>query len=81
LPKLNPSPGTRELTDGHAYKFEEDQNLDKLREFIKTERMYCDFFTFQIAIDENVGRLTISGPEAAKAFLNEEVDLLLNATT
>jgi hypothetical protein len=66
----------KELSDGYLYKFEgSDQNLDKLNEFIKTERMCCDFFTFNLKVEENVARLTISGPEGAKEFLKEEVDL------
>lgn len=37
----------KELTNGYAYRFEgSDQNLDRLNEFIKTERMCCDFFIF-----------------------------------
>ncbi|HEY0652630.1 MAG TPA: hypothetical protein VGD65_05855 [Chryseosolibacter sp.] len=36
-----------ELVGGYAYKFEgNDQKLDMLNEFIKTERMCCDFFHF-----------------------------------
>lgn len=52
-----------------------DQNLDRLIEFIKTERMCCDFFTFQITIKENSALLNITGPTGAKEFLKEEVDL------
>ena len=34
-----------ELEDGYSYKFEgKDEILDKLNEFIKTERTCCDFF-------------------------------------
>lgn len=66
----------KELTDGYSYKFEgSDTNLDKLNEFIKTERMCCDFFTFQVTIEENVATLNITGPNGAKEFLKEEVDL------
>lgn len=66
----------KELADGYAYKFEgTDQNLDKLNEFIKTERMCCDFFTFQLTVDQGMVELTISGPPGAKEFLKEEVDL------
>jgi len=66
----------KELADGYSYKFEAiDENLDKLNEFIKTERMCCDFFTFQITVEDKVALLTISGPEGAKEFLKEEIDL------
>lgn len=66
----------KELADGYSYRFDgSDQNLDKLNEFIKTERMCCNFFTFQLKVEENVALLTISGPEGAKEFLKEEVDL------
>lgn len=66
----------KELADGYSYKFDgSDQNLDKLSEFIKTERLCCDFFTFQLTVEENTALLIISGPEGAKEFLKEEVDL------
>lgn len=66
----------KELTDGYSYKFEgSDANLDKLNDFIKTERMCCDFFTFQITVEENVAILNITGPTGAKEFLKEEVNL------
>ena len=66
----------KELIDGYSYKFEgSDNNLDKLNEFVKTERMCCDFFTFQITIEVNVATLNITGPNGAKEFLKEEVDL------
>jgi hypothetical protein len=66
----------QELIDGYSYKFvATDDILDKLAEFIKTERMCCDFFTFQLTIEENEARLNITGPEGAKEFLKEEVDL------
>lgn len=66
----------RELTNGYSYEFEgSDQNLDKLTEFIKTERMCCDFFIFQLNVEDNIAVLTISGPNGAKEFLKAEVDL------
>jgi hypothetical protein len=66
----------KELDNGYAYKFESlDQNLDKLNEFIKTERMCCDFFTFQLTVEESTAILTITGPNGAKEFLKDEVDL------
>lgn len=68
--------GRKELTDGFSYEFEgSDQNLDKLSEFIKTERMCCDFFTFQLTVKENVAYLAITGPNGSKKFLKDEVGL------
>ncbi len=65
-----------ELSNGFSYKFEgSDQNFDKLNEFIKTERMCCDFFSFQLTIEEDIAVLTITGPDGAKEFLKDEVDL------
>ena len=67
---------SKELPDGYSYKFDAtDQNLDSLNEFIKTERMCCDFFIFQLTIRENFVFLSITGPADAKAFLKEEIDL------
>jgi hypothetical protein len=66
----------KELEYGYHYKFEgTDQILDKLNEFIKTERMCCDFFTFQLTLKEDKTTLTITGPDGAKEFLNKEVGL------
>ena len=65
-----------ELGNGYAYSFVgNDQNLDKINDFIKAERMCCDFFTFQVTIEENTVSLRITGPEGAKEFLKSEVDL------
>lgn len=66
----------KELPDGYSYKFKgTDQNLDSLCEFIKTERMCCDFFIFQLTVQENFIVLSVTGPAAAKVFLKEEIDL------
>ena len=66
----------KELENGFLYKFEStDEILDKLNDFIKTERLCCDFFTFQTTVDENVAQLQITGPNGAKEFLNNEVGL------
>jgi hypothetical protein len=65
-----------ELNNGFSYKFEgKDEVLDKLNDFIKTERMCCDFFTFQVTVEEQTALLSITGPNGAKEFLKEEVDL------
>ncbi len=65
-----------ELTNGYGYKFQgTDEILDKLNDFIKTERMCCDFFTFQLTVEEDVALLHITGPEGTKEFLKAEVDL------
>lgn len=66
----------KELEYGYVYKFEgTDQNLDKLNDFIKTERMCCEFFKFQLTIEEDVATLAITGPDGAKGFLEDEVGL------
>jgi hypothetical protein len=66
----------KELTNGYEYEFVgTDDILDKLNSFIKTERMCCDFFTFQLTVEENKALLNITGPQGAKEFIKEEVDL------
>jgi len=66
----------KDLSNGYRYEFEgSDENLDKLNTFIKTERMCCDFFTFQLTVEENTAFLNITGPKGAKEFLEEEIDL------
>jgi len=66
----------KELVNGFGYEFSaDDEILDKLNTFIKTERMCCDFFTFQLTVEDDNAVLNITGPEGAKEFLKEEVDL------
>ena len=68
--------GRRELSNGYRYEFDgTDEILDNLNKFIKTERMCCDFFTFQLTVEDNKALLNITGPEGVKEFLNDEVDL------
>jgi hypothetical protein len=65
-----------ELANGFSYRFEgRDEVLDKLNDFIKTERLCCDFFTFYITIDNTTALLSITGPNGAKEFLRDEIDL------
>jgi hypothetical protein len=66
----------KELENGFSYKFEgKDEILDKLNNFVKTERMCCDFFIFQITVEEQTAVMNITGPKGAKEFLKEEVGL------
>jgi hypothetical protein len=65
-----------ELQNGFSYKFDgSDTILDKLTDFIKTERMCCDFFTFQLIVDDQMALLSITGPSGAKEFIKREADL------
>ena len=66
----------QELDNGYSYRFNAtDEILDKLNLFIKTERMCCDFFTFQLTVEANSAILSLTGSEGAKEFLKEEIDL------
>src|SRR5690349_2327398 len=66
----------KELSDGYSFEFNgTDEILDRLNSFIKTERMCCDFFTFQLTVEGEKAVLNITGGEGAKEFLKEEVDL------
>ena len=49
--------------------------LDVLNDFIKTERMCCDFFTFQITVDGEYAWLELSGPVGTKQFIQDELEL------
>jgi hypothetical protein len=65
-----------ELTDGYAYKFtSNDEVLDKIHSFIKTERMCCSFFLFTLTVHGNTATLAMSGPEGTKRFIQDEVGL------
>jgi len=69
---------TKELKDGYAFKFPgNDEILDELTEFIKTERACCDFFTFGLSVsgDKSETWLQITGEEGAKGFITTELGL------
>jgi hypothetical protein len=66
----------KETDNGFRYKFEgSDNNLDLLNDFIKTERMCCDFFTFQLTVEEGTAWLELSGPVGTKDFIKDELEL------
>ena len=67
---------SKETASGYEYKFNgDDDTLDKLTSFIKTERQCCDFFTFGLTIGSAFTTLHISGHEGAKEFIRTELDL------
>jgi RIO-like serine/threonine protein kinase len=68
----------KELSDGYSYKFNgSDEMLDELTEFIKTERLCCDFFQFNLFIEGNGSFivLELKGEEGAKDFIKNELEL------
>lgn len=69
----------KELKDGYAFKFSgTDEILDELIEFIKTERVCCDFFTFGLSIsgDKSEAWLELTGIDGAKDFISTELRLI-----
>ncbi|QYH39219.1 MULTISPECIES: hypothetical protein [Cytophagales] len=67
----------QELVNGFMYKFDgSDQTLDLLNDFIKTERLCCDFFTFSLTIanQDSPVWLELAGPEGVKAFIENEIE-------
>lgn len=65
-----------ELPDGYAYLFTSaDSNIDEVTAFIKTERICCDFFSFNVSIEDGNLWLSITGAEGAKDFIDSELDL------
>ena len=68
----------RELPNGYAFKFPgNDEVVDELIEFIKTERECCDFFVFTLSVsgDKSESWLHMTGVEGAKDFITEELGL------
>ena len=64
----------KEINDGLAYTFcFEDKTLDKLIDFIKSERLCCEFFSFRLDIARETATLEITGPEGTKEFLEHEL--------
>lgn len=68
----------KELSNGYAFTFKgSDEMIDELTEFVKTERMCCDFFTFGITVkdDKSETVLEITGVEGTKEFITSELEL------
>lgn len=66
-----------ETDKGFKYKFNgSDKMLDLLNSFIKTERLCCSFFVFNLTAssDDSFGWLELSGPEGTKDFMKYEID-------
>lgn len=66
-----------ETDKGFKYKFEgSDKMLDLLNNFIKTERLCCDFFVFTLTVssDTKFAWLELSGLEGTKDFIKYELD-------
>lgn len=69
---------TKELHNGYSYKFVgTDKMVDELAEFVKTERVCCDFFVFNLSIsgDKSEAWLEITGPKGAKDFIKTELEM------
>lgn len=51
--------------------------FDRLARFVARERLCCPFLDFRIEVlaDQDLIRLTLSGPEGAKAFIRTELEL------
>jgi hypothetical protein len=66
-----------ELSNGYSYKFNgTDETLDSLTAFIKSERMCCDFFNFNLQVaNESFIWLHITGAEGVKEFIKKELEL------
>lgn len=68
----------KELQNGYAFKFPGTDNLlDRLTEFVKTERTCCNFFIFTLSIsgDKSEMWLELTGPKGAKNFIVTELGL------
>jgi hypothetical protein len=65
------------LTNGFKYKFKgTDELLDEITSFIKSERQCCDFFNFNIAVNnDSFIWLEISGQDGAKEFITSELEM------
>lgn len=66
----------KEIENGYAYTFPgSDVILDTILDFIKSERLCCEFFSFRLAIVEETATLDIFGPAGSREFLDHEVRL------
>jgi len=67
----------KELNNGYSFTFRgDDETLDLLCDFVKSERRCCDFFSFVIRVESPaVISLDITGPEGVKEFIVSELGL------
>jgi hypothetical protein len=66
----------KEGSDAVHYKFEmNNKNMDLVANFIKSERLCCDFFDFNLEVrsDSEFMWLVLSGPEGVTDFIREEI--------
>ena len=66
-----------ETDNGFKYKFAgSDKMLDLLNDFIKTERLCCNFFVFNLTAssDTSFTWLELSGPKGTKDFIKHEIE-------
>lgn len=66
----------KEDTNSVSYKFEStDKNIDLISNFIKTERLCCDFFEFTLDVKSasEFMWLKLSGAEGVTEFIREEI--------
>ena len=69
---------TSELPNGYSFRFSgADEIVDMVAEFIKTERMCCQFFAFSLDVkgDKSGSSMTLTGPEGVKNFIRDELGL------
>jgi hypothetical protein len=66
----------KENANSVSYKFDStDKNIDLISSFIKTERLCCDFFEFNLSVesDSEFMWLRLSGPDGVNEFIREEI--------
>jgi hypothetical protein len=62
-----------DLLGGYKFKIDSEAiTLPEIAEWIALERLCCPFLTFQLDVRGADVRLTLSGPEGAKAILQRE---------
>ena len=67
-----------EIPSGMKFKFAgSDKTLDLLINFIKTERLCCDFFQFTLSVgdEKSFAWFELTGPEGTKGFIESEIGL------
>jgi hypothetical protein len=62
------------LEHGIRLKFQsDDEMMDRLNEFVKTERLCCSFLVFELKVDEDFAWLALTGPQGTKDFHEKEL--------
>ena len=80
---IDAKPATKELANGYEMRFDHAGELySAATTWIENERVCCPFFSFNVALSQNDGPMTIrlTGPKGVKEFIDGDLPALKQMT-